>query len=95
MLDFMGEHENSSLLLGVDALHPRDYTERVHVGLEYSYNEMVFLRGGYKTNYDEEGLTAGVGFNVKSGTMGVKVGYSYSEFGVFDGVNRFDVGFTF
>jgi hypothetical protein len=95
ILDFMGDHENSSLLLGVDALHPRDYTERVHIGMEYSYNKMVFLRGGYKTNYDEEGLTAGVGFHVKTTSVGVKVGYSYSEFGVFDGVNRFDVGFTF
>jgi hypothetical protein len=95
LLDFMGEHENSSLLMGVDALHPRDYTERVHLGLEYSYMNMVALRVGYKTNYDEEGLTAGVGFSVKSSNVGVKVGYSYSEFGVFDGVNRFDIGFTF
>jgi len=95
LMDIMGEHENSSLLLGVDALHPRDYTERVHVGLEYTYMGMFSLRAGYKTNYDEEGLTAGVGFNLKSGNVGVKVGYSYAEFGVFDGINRFDVGFSF
>jgi hypothetical protein len=95
MLDFLGEHENSSLLLGIDAQHPRDYTERVHVGLEYTYQNLISLRGGYKYNYDEEGLTAGVGFNIQSGNLGFKVGYSYSEFGVFDGINRFDVGFTF
>jgi len=95
LLDFMGEHETSSLLLGVDALHPRDYTERIHIGAEYNFQEMISLRVGYKYNYDEEGLTAGVGFQKKLSSFGVKVGYSYSEFGVFDGVSRFEVGFTF
>lgn len=94
VLDLMGEH-NNSLLVSFDALHPRDYTERIHFGGEYLFMDMFALRAGYKFNYDEEGLTGGVGFKVNVGGLGVNVGYAYSDFGVFDAVNRFSIGLSF
>ena len=33
LMDFDGGMDNHSLLLAVDAIHPRDYKERVHLGL--------------------------------------------------------------
>jgi hypothetical protein len=94
MLDFMGEHQNP-LLLAVDAVHPRDYTERIHVGLEYLYMDMFAIRGGYKFNYDEEGITAGLGVNYTFSGITGKIDYAYGDFGVFDAVHRFSFGIGF
>jgi len=58
--------------------------------------DMVALRAGYKCNYDEEGLSAGVGIKYAvEGGFGIKIDYSYSDLGVFDAVNRISVGASF
>ena len=95
MLDLMGEHPNHSLVMAVDAIHPRDYTERIHVGGEYWFMNMLAVRAGYKSNYDVEGLTAGIGAKYGVGGVNLKVDYSYSDFGAFDAINRFSVGVSF
>jgi len=95
MLTLMSEPpENSALVLAVDWLHPRDYDERLHVGAEYGFMDMFFLRGGYKFNYDEESFTAGLGVKAAtSGGYGIRADYAYSAFGEFFGqVHRISVG---
>ncbi len=89
--------ENSqTLTISVDALHPRDYTERIHFGAEYWFQDMVALRGGYKFNYDEESLTAGAGMKYKMGNFGLVLDYAYTAFGeAFGSVHRFTLGLTF
>lgn len=91
ILDLFGEHPDRSFVFSIDLVHPRDYSQRVHLGGEFWYNNMIAARVGYKFNYDEEGLTAGIGFNFG----GVKLDYAYSEFGVFDLVNRVSLGVSF
>jgi hypothetical protein len=75
----------------VDALHPNDYNERAHVGVEGTYMDMLFIRGGYKINYEEETFTAG--FGLKYGQ--IVFNYAYSDVGVFKGTNTFSLGFSF
>ena len=94
VLDLLGEH-NNSLLVAIDAVHPRDYTERMHIGAEYTILNMIALRAGYKFNYDEEGITAGVGLNTDLSGLKLKIGYAYSDFGVFDNVSRISFGLAF
>jgi len=77
--------DNSHLTLAIDWVHPRDYSERLHLGLEYGFMEMFFLRSGYKFNYDEEGVSAGLGVYLKTGGYGLRADYSYSAFGDFFG----------
>lgn len=90
-------NENSELTLAVDWVHPRDFEERLHVGLEYGFSELLYLRSGYKFNYDEEGFTAGLGLRfLADAGFGVKADYAYSAFGEFFGsVNRFTVSILF
>jgi hypothetical protein len=90
VLDLFGEHPGQSFLIAIDAVHPRDYTERLQIGGEYSIG-ILKLRAGYKFNYDEEGLCAGVGIYAS----GVKLDYAYNAFGVFDLVNRVTLGVSF
>lgn len=98
ILDFFGEHPNNTFLLAIDAIHPRDYTERLHIGAEYWFKDMFAVRAGYKLNYDEEGLTAGIGFKtppISRMDWSVKIDYAYGNLGVFDSVNRFSIGISF
>ena len=94
VLDFLGEHENQ-LLVAIDATHPRDYTERVHVGAEYLFMDMIALRAGYKFNYDVEGFSAGAGFKKDLGGIKVGIDYAFSDSEFFDSVNRLSVGISF
>lgn len=94
VLDFMGEHENR-LLVSLDATHPRDYSERLHLGAEYLFMDMIALRGGYKFNYDSEGFTAGVGFQKDISGLLLDIGYSFAENEYFDAVNRVSFGIAF
>jgi len=80
------------LTAAFDWLHPRDYAERQHFGLEYSFMETFYLRAGYKFNYDEQGLTAGLGFKKDMSGVGMKVDFVYQDFGIFDQVTRLSVG---
>jgi len=58
--------------------------------------DMIALRAGYKYNYVEEGLSAGVGIKYAvEGGFGIKIDYSYSDLGVFDAVNRISIGASF
>jgi len=87
VLDFFDHLSNSSLLLAVDAIHPRDYSERLNLGLDYDYLGLFQLRTGYRFNYDIGNFTAGAGvkYSLSSG-MQIKVDFSY----MIDGTGRFN-----
>jgi Uncharacterised protein family (UPF0164) len=91
---WMQESEHK-LTLAVDAIHPRDYSERLCFGLEYGFKNMVFLRGGYKTNYDEQGLTLGAGLQYNIDNLGLGIDYGYIQFKHFDAVQMFGISFKF
>ena len=95
VMDFFGGSKTNSLMFSMDALHPRDYTERIHVGAEYWYMNMLALRVGYKTNYDTEGLSLGFGVHYKIAGMRLKFDYAYSAMDIFNGINRVTIGGAF
>lgn len=85
ILSIWSDDTTHMLNVAIDAQHPRDYEERLHLGFEYVLAEMLALRAGYKFNYDEEGLTFGVGVDKSFGTFGVRFDYAYGAFGDFFG----------
>ncbi|MCD4814019.1 PorV/PorQ family protein [bacterium] len=52
-----------STLFSVDLVKVNDADLNVHMGAEYVFNNITAVRLGYKTGYDLEGLTAGLGFS--------------------------------
>jgi len=89
--------ENHSFLLTVDGQTPRDFSEQIRVGGEYTFMNMFSLRAGYSVpggDY-EEGLSVGGGLNVTLGDLELGADYAYTTYDVFTGVNRvaIDVGF--
>ncbi|KPJ54019.1 hypothetical protein AMJ39_02350 [candidate division TA06 bacterium DG_24] len=82
------------LILGFEGSHPNDNEERAAVGGEYTVYQMLSFRGGYKINYDAETWSAGVGVQVPLGVMGVKVDYSYTDFGYLSDIHRATLGIS-
>ncbi len=94
---FFDENSQHKVTFAWDLSHARDYSERLHFGLEYVFADFVALRMGYKTNYDEEELSFGAGLIPKFGIGSTKVGfdYAYVPFGVFDSVQVFSFAISF
>lgn len=86
-------NENNRLRVAYDIFHPNDYAQQMHVGVEYEFAGSFALRGGYKFNYDFDGLTLGVG--IKHSLEGVRLSadYSYGAMGTYLGnVQRISLG---
>ena len=87
------------LTIATEAMHPKDNTESVHMGMEYAMNELFFLRAGYRNMFlkdSEEGLTLGAGFATRFlGNFQVTLDYAYAEFGRLENAHRFSVNLKF
>jgi hypothetical protein len=87
--------EDQTLLVTFDAVHPRDYSERIKMGLEYLLFNMFAFRVGYITNHDVMGASAGLGFFYDLSGIGLRIDYAYSDTEYFDSVQRISAGFSF
>ena len=97
LLDFIvpEDHKNQTLTFAADFLHPNNYSERVNAGLEYMLFNTFAFRCGYQTNRDLADWSAGLGAQKSIGKKQMTFDYSYSNFDVFDGVNRLAIGIAF
>ncbi len=81
--------------------------DHLAAGVEYSFKDMIFLRGGYSaalfpedypgsTSDDYQyGLCLGLGMRIPVGNSSVMVDYAYRDMQLFDANQYFSVGFTF
>lgn len=82
-----------SLLIGVDAVHYRDYEEQVNLGAEYTFMNTISLRAGLSAPNDERSYSLGVGLKQSYQSYSLGVDYAYAPFGIFDAVHRISVRF--
>ncbi len=91
--------DENSLTLSVDALHLSDNYESLNVGAEYSYDDFIFIRGGYKSlllTESEESFALGFGLKqLIIGNVGLNVDYAYQDFGRLNSIQKFTVGISF
>lgn len=90
---------SNHLTVAIDASHPNDNTEYVNLGMEYTINNWLFLRSGYKNLFmldSEEGLTLGAGLNYKiNRAVLMKIDYSYQDFGRLINAQRLSLALEF
>jgi hypothetical protein len=79
----------------IDGIHPNDGEEKVQFGFEYSLYDMLFLRGGYKVNYDTQKYTGGAGMKFSIGKRTFAVDYAYVDMDVLDATHRISLGIGF
>ena len=97
-MDILGGDLNK-MTIAMDAAHPNDNTEYMNLGIEYSFDDFLFLRGGYKNLFlldSEENFTLGAGliYNIGRDVL-IKFDYSYQEFGRFANTQSFSLAFEF
>jgi len=83
------------LIFDAEGSHPNHNEEQATVGAEYSFNDMFFLRGGYKINYDAEKWSVGAGFKFSVANMGLGLDYGYSDFGFLTDMHRASLAMRF
>jgi len=92
---FMGGSDAEALRVCVESRHPRDYDQKVKFGAEYSFLEAFTARVGYMSNYDERGLTAGIGIHYDVSGIPLRLDYAYEAFGIFGGVHHISLGASY
>ena len=79
--------------VAAEFVHPNDGAEKVNVGTEYTFRNLLSVRGGYRFNYDEEGFTLGTGLNVSLSGYTLNLGYAFWEFGLLGSVHAISMAF--
>jgi hypothetical protein len=81
----------NKLTASIQLNHPNDNSENLSTGLEYSWKNTFYLRGGYKFNVDEQNYSFGAGVYVPVSIANVTVDYSYSNFVRLGTAHRFSI----
>ena len=92
---FVGLGDQNRLVAAVEAIHTNDYNERLHVGLEYTFADVLALRGGYRANYDEGNWSVGGGVMPRVGSTRIRVDYAYVAYDFLDAPHRVSVAFSY
>lgn len=91
--------QTNKLVLAVDAMHPSDNDESLNIGGEYTLNDFVSLRTGYKSLFlsnTEESFS--FGFGIQQYVMGsiiLHVDYAYQDFKRLQSIQKFSLGINF
>ena len=87
-----GDDESiSRLTVSADAINPIDYTVYGGIGLEYSWRDMAFIRGGTKLFHDTAGLSLGGGLKWSM----FAVDYAYVNYGILKETHQFGLSLEF
>ncbi len=87
--------EMNQLDAAFDFVASSDSPEQYVFGVEYSWNDLVFVRGGYLVGHDQLGLAGGVGLNYNSGGFNGALDYSVNPTADIGLINRFTIGLDF
>ncbi len=87
--------ENNRLTLAIDGIHPNDDSEKLNVGLEYAWQEILFARFGYGTGYDLNQFAYGAGLKFDIGGSVFLLDYALAPYGELDEVHHFTIGLNF
>jgi hypothetical protein len=87
--------ESLSWQVALDVTHPNDNSERINVGTEMTAFNQIFLRGGYRYNYDDEDLALGFGVMLPFQENKLMFDYAYSRYDLLPNVNRFSLSLNF
>lgn len=74
------QNDEHRITSSVQLNHPNDNSENVSIGAEYAWHELLYLRGGYKINVDEQDFTFGAGVKINAGIADLHFDYGYSKF---------------
>ena len=88
-----------NFMVAMDVNHPSNTTESINFGAEYGFAKMFYLRAGYQNLYERDSINGptfggGIDYYLR-GRMGIRVDYSWSDWGVLKNAQRFSLGLVF
>ncbi|MFC1547501.1 hypothetical protein ACFL5M_03125, partial [Candidatus Neomarinimicrobiota bacterium] len=97
VLSLISGMDNHDLQVMFVTVSPHDGGDRVHLGCEYTFRNLLVLRGGYRSDADIGALSAGFGLTPSAfGDLNLHFDYAYSDAEqVFGSIHRFSFGFSF
>ena len=78
-----------------ESVNSNDYGERWHIGGEYAFQKFLFLRGGYRFNYDEGNLSLGIGLRQKVADKDLRLDYAYVSYQYLESPHRITLSVGF
>ena len=94
VVDFTALDPNMhALMLHVDAQRPRDFSEHVRFGAEYTFMNIISIRGGFEqlAASEEQGVSLGAGLQYELSSFKIGADYAYTDFGIFGSLSRIAV----
>ena len=79
------------MTLSADGINPIDYTVYGGLGVEYSWRDMAFIRGGTKLFHDTAGLSLGGGLKWSM----FAVDYAYVNYGILQETHQFGISLEY
>ena len=91
--DVIGGEEGSvhRLTLSADGINPIDYTVYGGLGVEYSWRDIAFIRGGTKLFHDTAGMSLGGGLKWSI----FKIDYAYVNYGILEETHQYGISLEF
>jgi len=90
------ESDENKVISALDMVHTNNNLEQYNLGFEYGYDNLIFLRGGYRFNLDEGGIAFGAGVNYELFEYNkVELNYSFADRGIVASIHRFSAAFSF
>jgi len=85
------DKSTSRLTISADGINPIDYTLYGGLGIEYSWRDMAFIRGGTRLFHDTAGLSVGGGLQIK----GIMIDYAFVNYGILKETHQFGISMVF
>jgi hypothetical protein len=89
------ENARQKLTTSLEIDQPADNRQLLKLGLEWTWQSHLALRGGYNFNADQLKLSAGAGLYTSIGRTKTTVDYSFTDGGYLGGINRLALGLRF
>ena len=91
--DVIGGDEGSvhRLTLSADGINPIDYTVYGGLGVEYSWRDIAFIRGGTKLFHDTAGMSLGGGLKWSI----FEIDYAYVNYGILEETHQYGISLEF
>jgi hypothetical protein len=77
---FFNGGEDHRFTLALETVNSNDYGERWNLGGEYTFADLLAIRGGYRFNYDDGNLSFGAGVKKKIADFDIRVDFSYVSY---------------
>ncbi|MBN2565480.1 MAG: PorV/PorQ family protein, partial [Candidatus Eisenbacteria bacterium] len=90
-LDVPFDSLNGDVMFAADVVKPADGNTKVHFGMEYEYAEMIAIRFGYRSGWDNQNVSVGLGIKAGQFRLDYALVPFYSDLGE---THRVSLGFT-